>query len=87
MQHRTKKGGWTKKDFKEYPRQWHRRIGENHERFFKMKEVVNKFSDKDLNNIADAINSLPEEERSLKRVFMTALIKHPSLLGALRYLF
>jgi digeranylgeranylglycerophospholipid reductase len=83
----VKNGSWTKDDFRSYPEKWRQRIGENHERFFKMKEVVNRFSDDELNKIADAINTLPPDKRNLKKVFMVALVKHPSLLGALKHLF
>ena len=78
---------WKKDDFRDYPKEWHQRIGSNHEKYFKMKEVVNKFSDESLNQIAETINSLPESKRTLRKVFMTALIKHPLLLGELRHLF
>jgi len=78
---------WKKDDFRDYPKEWHQRIGSNHEKYFKMKEVVNKFSDESLNQIAETIYSLPESKRTLRKVFMTALIKHPLLLGELRHLF
>ncbi|MBD3234185.1 MAG: geranylgeranyl reductase family protein [candidate division Zixibacteria bacterium] len=81
-----KKGDWTKEGLKDYPAMWHERIGKDHERFYKIKEVVNKFSDDTFNKISDSMNSLPGEDRTLKRVFMTALVKHPSLLMELRHL-
>jgi digeranylgeranylglycerophospholipid reductase len=83
----VKKGSWAKKDFRDYPVLWHERIGRNHERFFKMKEVINDLSDRSLNKIAEAVNSLPEAKRTMRKLFMTALIKHPALLGSLKHLF
>ncbi len=80
-------GSWKREDFVGYQEKWHKRIGTDHQKFFKMKEVINRFSDNSLNKIADTINSLPEDERTLRKVFMTALFKHPTLLGELRHLF
>ncbi len=82
----VKRGDWTEEGLKDYPEKWHERIGKNHERFYRIKEVINKFSDETFNKISDSMNSLPGEDRTLKRVFMTALVQHPTLLMELRHL-
>ncbi|MCP4631936.1 MAG: NAD(P)/FAD-dependent oxidoreductase, partial [candidate division Zixibacteria bacterium] len=35
--HAIENGSWKKSDFEEYPKEWHNRIGENHNKYYKMK--------------------------------------------------
>ena len=63
-----------------YPRRWHKIGGKNHERFYRIKEAIYKFTDADLNRIADGIAKIPEDERTLTKLFSIAVKKKPSLL-------
>ena len=47
---------------------------------YKIKSAVVKLTDDDLNRTADIIGGLSPSERSLKKVFTTALLRHPKLL-------
>ena len=55
-------------------------FGKNYERFYKIKEAVHHLTDNDLNAIAESVNSVPLEKRSLSTVFKKAIFKNPSLL-------
>ena len=62
-----------------YPEAWHRLGGKNHERFYRIKEVVNKLSDRDLEKIATAVEKIPKEQRTITRVFQKSIFQKPSL--------
>ncbi len=62
-----------------YEREWDSLLGTKHRWFYKMKTAVYHFPDETLNSIAADVLSLPSDNRTLWRVFRTALIKHPSL--------
>lgn len=73
-------GGPSKKNLIDYEKEWHKIGGKNHERLYKIKEAVFRFSDDDLSRIAEGVAEIPEENRSLLKVFSTALKKKPTLL-------
>ena len=50
-----------------------------HKTLYKIKEAISKLSDDDINGIASKIDSIPVEKRTLQKVFMSSMIKKPSL--------
>ena len=69
-----------------YHEAWMSLLGEDHVRFYRIKEALNKFDDGFYNNLARTVNGIPLERRTLGRVFAQALMQHPSLLPvAARY--
>ncbi len=70
-----------------YEKSWHKIGGKNHERFYRLKEAIFRFTDSDLNRIADAIVKIPEADRNLFKLFSTAVAKKPSLLVDVARLF
>jgi digeranylgeranylglycerophospholipid reductase len=64
----------------QYSREWHEVQGKNHERLYKIKQAVYKFTDDELNRTAEAVLARKPEERTLVNVFKAALIRHPSLI-------
>ncbi|MBH49311.1 MAG: hypothetical protein CMG69_00950 [Candidatus Marinimicrobia bacterium] len=76
-----------KNNLKNYEKQWHKIGGKNHERFYRIKEAIFRFDDKDLIHIADGISAVPEEKRSLLKLFSIAVSKKPSLLFDVARLF
>ncbi len=66
--------------FQEYVKAWAKAGGKNHERLYKVKEAIYKFSDDDLNHIADKVLAVPDEKRTLVKIFSIALMRKPSLL-------
>ena len=63
-----------------YERNWHKLGGKDHERFYRLKEAIFKFTDADLNRIADGIARVPANERTLTKLFSIAVKKKPTLL-------
>ena len=70
----------TKKRLQKYEKEWHKIGGKNHEKFYRIKESIFRFEDNDLIRIADGIADVPEEKRSLLKLFSIAVAKKPSLL-------
>jgi digeranylgeranylglycerophospholipid reductase len=69
-----------------YHTDWMALLGDDHERFYKIKEALNKFDDGFYNSLAQRLNGIPLERRTLGRIFATALVTHPSLIPvAARY--
>ena len=73
-------GGPTQKNLAAYEKEWHKIGGKNHERFYRIKETIFRFTDDDLNRIADGISAVSEDSRSLLKLFSIAVRKKPSLL-------
>jgi digeranylgeranylglycerophospholipid reductase len=67
------------KMLKSYVKEWYKAEGKNNERSYRIQQVVNQFSDRDLNEIARTVNGIPFEKRTILQVFKTALLKHPKL--------
>ena len=63
-----------------YHAAWMQLLGDDHLRFYKLKEALNKFDDGFYNALARTVNGIPEPKRTLGRIFASALIHHPSLL-------
>ena len=55
-------------------------FGKNHDRFYRIKEVVNSLDDSDLNSIADKVLMIPRHKRSITKVFKAAVYRKPSLI-------
>ena len=47
---------------------------------YKIKEAISQLSDEDINGIARNIDSIPTEKRTLRKVFMSSMLKKPSLI-------
>ncbi len=73
-------GGPVRKNLAAYEKEWHKIGGKNHERFYRIKETIFRFTDDDLNRIADGISAVPADDRSLLKLFSIAVRKKPSLL-------
>ncbi len=63
-----------------YDKAWRDRLGKRHEIFERIKNGIYNFSDEKFNSIAHAFNKVPQEKRTLGKLFTTALVNQPSLL-------
>jgi digeranylgeranylglycerophospholipid reductase len=70
----------SSKRLAQYANEWHEAQGKNHERLYKIKQAVYKFTDDELNRTAEVVLAKKPEERTLVNVFKAALIRHPSLI-------
>ncbi|MDZ7291227.1 MAG: NAD(P)/FAD-dependent oxidoreductase [candidate division KSB1 bacterium] len=73
-------GDVSSKRLGQYPKEWHEAEGKKHERWYKIKQAVYKFTDEELNHTAAAVLAMKPEERTLINIFKTALLQHPSLI-------
>ena len=63
-----------------YYDRWMAMLGSDHERFYRVKEALSRFDDAFFNRLARTVLGIPEDRRTLGRVFAAALAQHPSLL-------
>ncbi len=63
-----------------YHDEWMALLGDDHLRFHKLKNALGKFDDHFFDQLAVSVNRIPEEKRTLRRIFATALTRHPGLL-------
>ncbi|MFQ5631328.1 MAG: NAD(P)/FAD-dependent oxidoreductase [bacterium] len=76
----VKVGDFSEELLSKYADAWHKLEGKNHERFYRVKEAMLRFTDHDLNRTAEIIAKLPSGKRTLLNIFKNALTRHPSLL-------
>jgi digeranylgeranylglycerophospholipid reductase len=63
-----------------YHTQWMRLLGDDHVRFHQVKEALARFDDAFYDRLARTVNRIPEQRRTLRRIFGAALVRHPMLL-------
>ena len=63
-----------------YHREWMRLLGDDHVRFYQVKEALARFDDVFYDKLARTVNRIPEHRRTLRRIFGEALVRHPMLL-------
>jgi len=63
-----------------YHQAWMSLMGDDHLRFYRVKEALNKLDDSFFNSLAKTVERIPEQRRTLGRIFAHALVKHPLLL-------
>ena len=65
---------------KKYPENIFKRFGNNHNRFYRIKEAVNQLTDDDLNYIANKASKIGTDKLTLSHIFKYAVYKKPSIL-------
>lgn len=71
----------------DYENEWRKTLGQRHERYYKIKQFIYKFSDEKLNEIARELSKIPYENLTLKNLFFTAVKTRPSLIIEVMKLF
>lgn len=59
---------------------WMRLLGDDHVRFYQVKEALARFDDGFYDALARTVNRIPEPRRTLGRIFGAALVRHPGLI-------
>ncbi len=59
---------------------WMKMLGDDHVRFHRLKDALSKFDDSFFDNLARTVNKIAYEKRTLRRIFGSALVHHPTLL-------
>ncbi|HJR67911.1 MAG TPA: NAD(P)/FAD-dependent oxidoreductase [Gemmatimonadaceae bacterium] len=62
-----------------YHDEWMRMLGDDHLRYYRLKEAISKFDDAFLDGLARTVNEIPPQRRTLGRIFASALVHHPTL--------
>jgi len=75
-----REGDVSSKRLEEYSKEWNELLGDKHIKCFRLKKAVNQISDDEFNRLANVLQSVPVQEMSLQKIFMTALKKDPKLL-------
>ena len=73
-------GNTTARALESYHARWMRLLGDDHVRFYRVKEALARFDDAFYDNLARTVNRIPEPRRTLRRIFGEALVRHPTLL-------
>ena len=63
-----------------YHRAWMELLGDDHLKYYRIKQALEALDDSFFNGLARTVNKIPQEKRSLGRIFAHALIKHPQLI-------
>jgi digeranylgeranylglycerophospholipid reductase len=63
-----------------YDKTWHDVLGKKHNIYNRLKEGIFNFSDDKFNSISESFCKVPEEKRTIRGLFQTALFDKPSLL-------
>jgi digeranylgeranylglycerophospholipid reductase len=63
-----------------YEKRWNKAEGKKQKLFYKLKNFVYSLTDKDLDRIADLLDKVPAEKRTILNIFKTALINQPTLI-------
>jgi digeranylgeranylglycerophospholipid reductase len=63
-----------------YDSTWEETLGKKHKIYNRLKEGIYNFSDENFNSIAKSFSRVPEEKRTIRGLFQTALFDRPSLL-------
>jgi len=63
-----------------YHDDWMKLLGDDHLKYYRIKEALGKLDDGFFNRLARTVNGIPLEKRTLGRIFAHALVHHPQLL-------
>src|SRR5713101_809600 len=63
-----------------YHRTWMELLGEDHLKYYRIKRALEVLNDGFFNGLACTMNKIPQEKRTLGRIFAHALVKHPQLI-------
>ena len=63
-----------------YHKAWMELLGEDHLKYYRIKHALEDVDDASFNALARTVNRIPQEKRSIGRIFAHALVKHPQLI-------
>lgn len=63
-----------------YHDEWMALLGDDHLKYYRIKEALNKQDDDFFNGLARTVNGIPIEKRTLGRIFAHALVSNPALI-------
>ncbi|HXO86942.1 MAG TPA: NAD(P)/FAD-dependent oxidoreductase [Gemmatimonadales bacterium] len=75
-----REGDTSERRLSAYHDAWMSLLGEDHLKYYRIKQALEHMDDDFLNSLARTVNRIPKEKRSIGRIFAHALIKHPQLI-------
>jgi len=63
-----------------YHSTWMKLLGDDHLKYYRIKQALEALSDDFFNGLARTVNKIPQEKRTLGRIFAHALVTHPQLI-------
>ena len=75
-----REGDTSERRLSAYHDAWMSLLGEDHLKYYRIKQALEHMDDGFLNSLARTVNRIPQEKRSIGRIFTHALIKHPQLI-------
>ena len=75
-----REGDTSERRLSAYHDAWMSLLGEDHLKYYRIKQALEHMDDDFLNSLARTVNKIPQEKRSIGRIFAHALIKHPQLI-------
>ena len=73
-------GDTSARRFAGYHRAWMELLGEDHLKYYRIKQALEALDDGFFDGLARTVNAIPEGKRTLGRIFTHALVKHPQLI-------
>ncbi len=73
-------GDTSERRLASYHKAWMDLLGEDHLKYYRIKQALENLDDAFFNSLARTVNGIPQEKRSLGRIFAHALVKHPQLI-------
>ena len=75
-----REGDTSERRLASYHQAWMDLLGDDHLKYYRIKQALENLDDAFFNGLARTVNGIPEEKRSLGRIFAHALVKHPQLI-------
>ena len=69
-----------------YEKTWYKKLGSRHLKLSRVKNFLQKVTDKEYNEGAKALATIPQDQLSMLKIFRTCLTRFPKLILALRHL-
>jgi len=75
-----REGDTSERRLSSYHKAWMDLLGDDHLKYYRIKQALENLDDAFFNGLARTVNGIPQEKRSLGRIFAHALIRHPQLI-------
>jgi len=75
-----REGDTSERRLASYHQAWMDLLGDDHLKYYRIKQALEGLDDSFFNGLARTVNAIPQEKRSLGRIFAHALVKHPQLI-------
>ncbi|PYP72362.1 MAG: digeranylgeranylglycerophospholipid reductase [Gemmatimonadetes bacterium] len=75
-----REGDTSERRLAAYHRAWMALLGEDHLKYYRIKRAIEDLDDAFFNGLARTVNAIPQQQRTLGRIFAHALVRHPQLI-------